>query len=159
MASEPTLDPTSRPADPEQVVDARPILMSRIGYGCAAFVVTVFVVTAIVMPHANAGAHFGVKDQIGTGVLGIIVGGLFLMLTRPRLHADRTGVRMRSFLGGWRTVPWDVVERVEFPAKVRFARLVLPADETLALYAVQRLDKQQAVEVMRTLRALFAATR
>jgi hypothetical protein len=64
---------------------------------------------------------------------------------------------MRAFLGGWRTVPWNVVERVEFPTKVRFARIVLPADETLALYAVQRLDKQQAVDVMRRLRALFAA--
>ena len=159
MASNPTLDPNSPRTDGTDVVEARPILMSRIGFGCAAVVLTVFVVTAIVMPHANAGAHFGIKDQIGTAVLGVIVGGLFLMLTRPRLYADRAGVRMRSFLGGWRTVPWDVVERVEFPAKVRFARIVLPADETLALYAVQRVDKQQAVEVMRRLRALLASTR
>jgi len=159
MATEPTLDPTSHPAGHADVVEARPILMSRVGYGCAAFILVVFVVTAIVMPHANAGAHFGVKDQIGTAVLGVIIGGLFLMLTRPRLRADREGIRMRSFLGGWRTVPWDVVERVEFPAKVRFARIVLPADETLALYAVQRLDKQQAVDVMRRLRALLASTR
>jgi hypothetical protein len=47
---------------------------------------------------------------------------------------------------------------VEFPSKVRFARLVLPGEETLALYAVQRLDRDQAVDVMRRLRALFAAT-
>jgi hypothetical protein len=139
-------------------VDARPVLMSRIGYSCAVGVFAAFLVTAVVMTHANAGAHFGVKDQVGTALLGVIVGGLFLMLTRPRLHADINGVRMRSFLGGWRTVPWDVVVRVEFPAKVRFARLVLPGDETLALYAVQRFDKQQAVEAMRGLRALFAAT-
>ena len=66
---------------------------------------------------------------------------------------------MRSFLGGWRTVPWQVVERVEFPAKVRFARIVLPADETLALYAVQRVDRAQAVDVMRRLRGLLAEAR
>ncbi len=48
---------------------------------------------------------------------------------------------------------------MEFPAKVRFARLVLPADETLAIYAVQRMDKQQAVDAMRRLRALHAAAR
>jgi len=47
---------------------------------------------------------------------------------------------------------------VEFPSKVRFARIVLPGEETLAIYAVQRLDKDQAVEVMRRLRALFATT-
>jgi hypothetical protein len=47
---------------------------------------------------------------------------------------------------------------VEFPSNVRFARLVLPADETLALYAVQRMDREQAVQTMRGLRRLFAAT-
>jgi hypothetical protein len=132
--------------------------MSRIGYVTAAVVLAVFIVTAIVMPHANAGAHFGVKDQVATAIVGVIVGGLFLMLTRPRLDADREAVRMRSFLGGWRVVPWDVVVAVEFPSSVRFARLVLPGEETLALYAVQRLDGQRSVEVMRKLRALFAAT-
>ena len=41
---------------------------------------------------------------------------------------------------------------------MRFARLVLPGEETLAIYAVQRLDKERAVEVMRRLRVLFATT-
>jgi hypothetical protein len=140
------------------VITARPIVMTRIGYAAAAFVFVVFLVTAIVMPHANAGAHFGVKDQVGTAVLGVILGGLLLMPTRPRLRADATSVRLRAFLGGWRTVPWELIVAVEFPSKVRFARLVLPAEETLAIYAVQRLDKEQAVDVMRRLRALHAAT-
>jgi hypothetical protein len=140
-------------------VDARPLRMSRIGYISAGTIFVIFLITAVVMPHANAGAHFGVKDQAGTAVLGVVVGGLFLMLTRPRLHADAEGVRLRSFLGGWRTVPWDVVVGVEFPSKLRFARLVLPGDEALAIYAVQRLDREQAIEVMRRLRTLYAATR
>ena len=139
-------------------VSARPVLMTRIGYASALSVFTIFLVIAFVMPHDNAGAHFGVKDQVGTAVLGVILGGLFLMLTRPRLHADRESVRLRSFLGGWRVVPWDLVVGVEFPSKVRFARIVLPGEETLAIYAVQRLDKDQAVDVMRRLRALFATT-
>jgi hypothetical protein len=139
------------------LVTAKPVLMARIGYASAVVVFAVFLVTSIVMPHANAGAHFGVEDQIGTAVLGVILGGLFLMLTRPRLEADRESLRLRSFLGGWRTVPWDVVVAVEFPSRVRFARIVLPGEETLAIYAVQRLDKEQAVDVMRRLRALYAA--
>jgi hypothetical protein len=140
-------------------IDARPLRMSRIGYVTALAIFVIFLITSIVMPHANAGAHFGVKDQAGTAVLGVVLGGLFLMLTRPRLHADAGGVRLRSFLGGWRSVPWDVIVGVEFPSKLRFARLVLPGDETLAIYAVQRMDKDQAVEVMRRLRALFADSR
>jgi hypothetical protein len=140
-------------------IDARPLRMSRIGYVTALAIFVIFLITSIVMPQANAGAHFGVKDQAGTAVLGVVLGGLFLMLTRPRLHADATGVRLRSFLGGWRSVPWDVIVAVEFPSKLRFARLVLPGDEALAIYAVQRMDSEQAVEVMRRLRALYAATR
>jgi hypothetical protein len=140
-------------------IDARPLRMSRIGYGTALAIFVIFLITSIVMPQANAGAHFGVKDQAGTAVLGVVLGGLFLMLTRPRLHADASGVRLRSFLGGWRSVPWDVIVAVEFPSKLRFARLVLPGDEALAIYAVQRMDSEQAVEVMRRLRALYAATR
>ncbi len=132
--------------------------MSRIGYASASIVLAIFLIVAVVMPHANAGAHFGVKDQIATAAIGVVLGGLFLTLTRPRLHADRDSLRLRAFLGGWRTVPWDVVVGVEFPSRVRFARIVLPGEETLAIYAVQRLDRDQAIDVMRRLRALFAAT-
>jgi hypothetical protein len=141
-----------------EVVRARPQLMSRIGYTCAAVVFLTFVVIALVMKQANAGASFGDKDQVGTVVVGAILGGLFIMLTRPAMVADGEAVRLRSFLGGWRVVPWDVVVRVEFPSSVRFARLVLPGEETLAIYAVQRLDREYAVEAMRGLRRLYAQT-
>jgi hypothetical protein len=133
--------------------------MSRIGWSCAALVVVVFSIIALVMRSANAGAHFGVKDQWGTFVLGVVLGGLFVMATRPRLYADREGVRMRSFLGGWRLVPWELIVAVEFPSRLRFARIVLPGDESLALYAVQRMDKERAVATMRALRELFADSR
>lgn len=139
-------------------VTARPQLMSRVSWACAAVVLAVFLVTAAVMKRANAGATFGLKDQLGTVVVGVIIAGLFLMGTRPRLAADAESVRLRSFLGGWRTVPWELVVRVEFPSNVRFARLVLPGEETLAIYAVQRLDREYAVEAMRGLRALYAQT-
>ena len=140
------------------VVTARPRIMRRIGFVCAAVVLVVFVVTALVMKNHSAGATFTDKDQVGTLVIGIILAGLFIMLTRPALRADTEAVRTRSFLGGWRTVPWDVVVRVEFPSNVRFARLVLPGEETLAIYAVQRLDHEYAVDAMRGLRRLFAET-
>lgn len=139
-------------------VDARPVVMARIGWSAALFVFLAFAITALLMRRDNAGAHFGPKDQVATFVLGVILGGLFVMLTRPRLHADLDAVRLRSFLGDWRTIPWELISRVEFPSKLRFARLVLPGEETLAVYAVQRMDKERAVEAMRGLRALFAAT-
>jgi Bacterial PH domain len=141
------------------LVTARPVKTGLIANVVAAVVFVIFVIIAIVMPHANAGASFGWKDQVFTVVIGAIIAGGLRLPARPRLRADREAVRMRSYLGNWRTIPWDVVVGVEFPSNVRFARLVLPGDETLALYAVQRADGERAVETMQGLRRLFAATR
>jgi hypothetical protein len=141
------------------IVEARPVKAGRIANVTAAIVFAIFIVIAIVMPHANAGASFGWKDQVFTGILGLIIAGGIHLPARPRLRADSEAVHMRSYLGNWRTIPWDVVVAVEFPSNVRFARLVLPGDEALALYAVQRLDRDRAVETMQGLRRLFAATR
>jgi hypothetical protein len=137
---------------------AQPIRSARIAWASSAFVLIVFVITAIVMKRYNAGAFFGDKDQVGTVVVGIVLAALLIMPTRPRMVADEEAVRLRAFLGGWRVVPWDVIVDVRFPSKVRFAQLVLPGEETLAIYAIQRLDKEYAVEKMQQLRELFAVT-
>jgi hypothetical protein len=141
-----------------RTVRARPHRTAAIAWAASAVVLVVFVITALVMRRYNAGATFGAKDQIGTVVVGVVVALLLIMPTYPRLVADETAIRTRSFLGNYRVIPWDVVVDVRFPANVRFAQIVLPADETLAIYAVQRWDKERAVEAMDGLRALFAAT-
>jgi hypothetical protein len=139
-------------------VRAQPHLTARIAWACSALVLIVFVITALVMKKYNAGADFNDKDQVGTVVVGIVVALLLIMPTYPRLIADENAVRMRSFLGGYRVIPWDIVVDVRFPRKVRFAQLVLPGDETLAIYAIQRWDRDRAVQAMTELRALFLAT-
>ncbi len=138
------------------VVESRPIRATKIAQATAAAVVILFVIVAIVMKRDNAGARFSDKDQVATVVVGIIIALTILMITRPRLYADATAVRTRSYAGDFRTIPWDAIVSVEFPSNARFARLVLPGDEILALYAVQRADRQHAVTVMRQLRALHA---
>jgi hypothetical protein len=141
-----------------QTVKARPHLTARIAWTASAIVLVVFVVTAIVMKRYNAGASFSDKDQVATVIIGLVVALLLIMPTYPRLVADEQNVRIRSFLGNYRVIPWSVVVDVRFPSKLRFAQLVLPGEETLAIYAVQRWDKELAVEAMDGLRALFAAT-
>jgi hypothetical protein len=141
-----------------KTVKARPIRTARIAWTTSATVLLVFIVTAFVMKRYNAGAFFDDKDQAGTIVVGVIVALLLIMPTYPRLVADEDSIRLRSFLGNYRTIPWDVVVDVRFPRKVRFAQLVLAGDETLAIYAVQRWDRDQAVQAMDELRSLFAVT-
>jgi PH (Pleckstrin Homology) domain-containing protein len=140
------------------VVRARPIRAARIANTVAVVVFAVFVVVALLMRRDNAGATFGHLDQVFTVGLGVLAACGFHLLTRPRLYADRTAVRTRGFIGTWRIVPWDVIVAVEFPKSVRFARLRMPGEETLAIYAVQRGDKEHAVAAMRGLRELFAIT-
>ena len=141
------------------VVEARPHKTARIANLSAAVVFAAFIVVAIVMPRDNAGATFGWKDQVFTVVIGAIIAGGLHLPARPRLRADSEAVRMRSYVGNWRTVPWSAVVAVEFPTNARFARLVLPGDEILALYAVQRVDRERAIEAMQGLRRLLAASR
>jgi hypothetical protein len=147
---------TDEPAGP--VVRARPIRNGRIANVTAVLVFAVFIVVAVLMRRDNAGATFGHLDQAFTVVLGVLAAVGFHLIARPRLYADRSGVRMRGFVGNWRVIPWDVVVAVEFPSSVRFARLRMPGEETLAIYAVQRADKEYAVAAMRGLRELFALT-
>lgn len=141
-----------------QPVTARPIRTGYIANASAIVAVCVFVVVALLMKRENAGAYFGQKDQLFTIVIGLVVAGGLRLPARPRLRADLTGVHLRGYVGNWRTIPWEAVVAVEFPSSVRFARLRLPAEESLAIYAVQRMDREKAVEAMRGLRALFAAT-
>jgi Bacterial PH domain len=142
----------------EWIVTARPVRSARLAVAGAIVIVIVFGITAIVMPHANAGAHFGAKDQVGTAVIGVILGAAALLPTRPRLWADEHEIRARAYLGAPRVIPWELVTAVEFPEGLRFARVVLPGGDTLALYAVQRFDRERSVAVMRGLRELFART-
>jgi hypothetical protein len=140
-------------------VTARPVRNARIAVAAGVIVFAVFIVVAFVMRRANAGVQFHTSDQIATGLIGVLAGSGFAPFTRPRLDADLHGVRIRGFFGGWRRIPWEMVVAVEFPKSVRFARLVLPGDETVALYAVQRADRERSIAVMQGLRALHDRAR
>ena len=141
-------------------VTARPVRSARIAVLAAAVVVVVFgIAAAILRSTYDDGVSFTAADQLGIAGTGVLVALGLLSLTRPRLRADARGVDCRGFFTGYRHVDWELVTAVEFPPKARFARLVLPGDELITLYAVQRGDAERSVVVMRGLRALFAASR
>lgn len=138
-------------------VRARPEAIRPWCFAVSAVVLAALVTTAIVLPGTGGGVPFGGADQVGVAGLGVVLAVAFWQPTTPRLVADRNGVRAKGVFGGYRFVPWDLVESVEFRPKWRWARLVLPGDETVSLYALQRADGPRAVAVMRQLRALHAA--
>jgi hypothetical protein len=91
-------------------------------------------------------------------LLGVLVGGAALLLTRPRVEADATGVRVRNVLG-WRHFPWQVVASVRMDEGASWASLELQDDDTVGLLAVQSNDGDAAVETVLALRRLLADSR
>lgn len=143
------------PVDPATAVRARPVVIVRWAVVGAVGVLVLFIAIALVMTGSeSAGAPFTSADQIATGVVGVLAAAGILLLTRPRLVADRAGLRVKAWAGDYRFIPWDLVVDLRFPASARFARAVLPGDEYLSLYAVHRLDGERAVATMDRLRTL-----
>jgi Bacterial PH domain len=142
------------------VVTARPVRAVRYAVLGAVAVLALFCVAALILRStSDSGVGFTTADQVGIAGTGLLVALLILSITRPRLRAGAGGVDCRGFFNGYRHVDWELVVAVEFPPKARFARLVLPGDELIPLYAVQRGDGERSVAVMQGLRALHSATR
>ena len=154
----------SRSAASAGTDQAQPIVVSsraqqlRLWCGATAVVVIVaMTVVALLLPTSSDGTSFHSGDQIAVFGVGLLLGGAFWLPTRPRLRADRDAIHVRTIVGGYKTVPWTVVRSVEFRPRWQWARLVLPADETISLYALQRIDGARSITVMRQLRELHAA--
>jgi hypothetical protein len=138
-------------------VTSRPVAlrpwMIALGLACLA----AFVLTGILLPRDDDGVAFGRPDQIAYFCFGAGLAAAAYLPLRPRVIADAAGIRVRGVFGPEKSVPWDLVRAVEFRPGWRWARLLLPADETISLYAVMRMDGERSVAVMRGLRELHAA--
>ena len=104
----------------------------------------------------NKNASFQRGDQAAMIGLGILLGLGVLAFCRPRVTADGAGVHVRNVIGGY-DLPWNVVRAVRFDRNSAWAHLELHDDEQVAIHALQAVDKDYAVDGVRTLRALHSA--
>lgn len=140
-------------------VRARPEAIRPWCFAVSVLILAAMSTAAVVLRSSHDGVRFGVPDQVAIAGIGVLLAVLAWRPTSARLVADRRGVRAKGVFGDYRFVPWELVRSVEFRPKWRWARLMLDADETISLYAVQRADGARAVQTMRELRALHAAAR
>lgn len=133
---------------------ARPHKSARIATVIAVLILIIFVLIAVFLPDEQSGVTFTGADQWGVAGVGVLIAIGILSFTRPRVRAGWPGVESRGFFGGPRLVEWPLIVSVDFVPKTRFARLVLPGDEAVALYAIQRGDAELSVEAMQKLREL-----
>jgi hypothetical protein len=145
------------PATSPPPVSATPRTLRQLCAFAAVIVLAATVVIVITLPSSSTGVvRFGVVDQVALAGLGVILAGAVLTIGRPRMDADVTGVRIQNVIGV-RTVPWSVVRSVRFERKSRWATLQLTNDDVIALFAVQAIDGERAVQATNGLRALLAA--
>ena len=135
----------------------RPRRLRRVCRVLAVVILGVFTSVAVALG-SDSSQVFELADQIAMVVFGLLFAGVLLGLTRARVLADVTGVRVRNVVGE-RGVPWQVVREVRLDDGQAWARLDLQDDDTVALFAVQANDGEQAVRAVLELRALLAASR
>jgi hypothetical protein len=140
-------------------VVSRPVVLTRVCWGVAVLVLTVFVAVAVLLGGGPEGdAQFRLPDQIAMVVLGCLVAGAVLAFTRARVVGDESGVRIRNVLGE-KLIPWQVIRDVRLDDGASWASLDLQDDDTVALLGIQSNDGDRAVEAVLGLRALLAESR
>jgi hypothetical protein len=77
-----------------------------------------------------------------------------MLVGRPRLRISADGMWVRNILGE-KFVPWPLVRRLAFPEGSNWAQLEMADDEQMPVMAIQAMDRQRAVESLRTARSLI----
>lgn len=147
----------SAPA-PEWDLQVRPKRIQYVAWGAAVVILAVHIAVGALLKIGATGVIFQTADQIAMAVLGIILAGLVLLFTRPRLRVGVAGISVRNVLGD-KLIAWPDVAGVSFPVGARWARVDLPDDEYVPAMAIQSVDKAHAVAAMDQLRTLVARYR
>ena len=122
----------------------------------AVLLLAVFIVVAVLLRNGGTGVRFQRSDQAAMIGIGILLSAGVMLFAMARVRADATGIEVRNVLIT-RRFSWSEVLSVSFPDGASWARLELPDDEYHALMAVQAVDRDRAVEAVRTLRRLHRA--
>ena len=146
---------TAAPAGPLVLRPRKLLLVARFA---AALVVVSFSVLAAALTSGAGGQTFHLGDQVAMMGLGLLMAGAILLLTRPRIEADSTGIWVRN-VAGPKAVPWQVVRGITLLDGSPWASLELHDDDRIPLMAVQANDGARAVEAVLALRRLLDASR
>jgi len=137
-----------------ETVVIRPHRSTWMSIALAVVLLVAFAVVAALLRSSHTGAIFEVSDQIAMVGIGILLAAGALLFATPRVRADAEGIQVRNIILFTRRFTWREVLSVSFPDGASFARLELPDDEYLGVLAIQAVDRDRAVEAVRTLRRL-----
>ena len=133
-----------------------PRLMPILAWIGAALMVLAGVGVALTLRDKSTGPALRTADQWAMLALSIVLAGVILLLTRPRLRVGPAGLGVRNLLEE-RIIPWSEVVGVSFPK--RWARVELAAFEYFPVVAIQSIDRERAIAAMDTVRELMGRYR
>ncbi|BDB43111.1 MULTISPECIES: PH domain-containing protein [Mycobacterium] len=136
----------------------RPHLTPIFAYVAAVLILVAHIAGGLVLKIGSTGVVFQTADQVAMALLGVVLAGAVLLLTRPRLRIGPAGISVRNVLGD-KLIVWPDVVGVSFPLGSRWARVDLPDDEYIPVMAIQAVDKERAVQAMDAVRSLLARYR
>ncbi len=141
-------------------VTFRPRRVRKVCFVLAGVVVVFFTIIGIMLsgPTGTGQGVFTTADQVAMVVLGVLGALGVLAFARPRVTADAERVRIRNIVGGY-DLPWSVVRGLRFTTGNPWVSLELADDETVAVMAIQAVDKEYAIHAARTLRVLLNQSR
>lgn len=131
----------------------KPRKSRRFAIGAAVLVVVVHVTFAILLRGDSTGVYFRTADQLAFAGIGFLLAAAILLLARPRLRVNRSGIAVRNVLGE-RIIAWDLYEGLSFPDGAAWARIELPDDEYIAVMAIQSNDREYAVDAVQRFRQI-----
>ncbi len=123
------------------MIELRPHRARIFAYIAAFVIAATLIVVGLLLKMKSTGVFFQTADQVAMAVLGLVLAGLILLFTRPRLQVGPTGLSVRNLLGD-KLIPWADIVGVSFPAGRRWARIDLPDDEYVPVLAIQAVDKR-----------------
>jgi Bacterial PH domain len=132
-------------------IELRPHRARIFAYVAAFVIAATLIVVGLLLKMKSTGVFFQTADQVAMAVLGLVLAGLVLLFTRPRLVLGPAGLSVRNLLGD-KLIPWEDIVGVSFPVGRRWARIDLPDDEYVPVLAIQAVDKDRAVDAMDTVR-------
>ncbi|AMY55663.1 PH domain-containing protein [Rhodococcoides fascians] len=126
---------------------------ARYAIAAAVLLVVAHSTVAVLLRVSPTGVYFRTADQLAMAGIGVLLAGLALLLTRPRIRVGPAGVAVRNVFSE-RMIEWDLVRGLSFPDGAMWARVDIPDDEFINVMAIQSNDREHAVTAVRKFRAL-----
>lgn len=141
---------------PDLPVTFRPVRTRAVLLSIGTALLAVLTVIAVLLPHDGA-RPWGAGERGGVVGTGVLTLGALMVLSRPKVMADRTGITVVN-LTTTRRLEWAEIVRVDLRTGDAWAQLGLSDGTTLAAMGIQPgINREQAIRDARALRALAAS--